>query len=68
LYRDILASKGIRGPVPAQLSEDETRVDATIEFDITTNTLVGFCGDKGAQHICSLNGEQVKLPHGPGGE
>jgi hypothetical protein len=68
LYSDALRTLDIRGPVPAQLSEDETRVDSSIMFDLSTNSLVGFCGTLGDSHVCNINGESVKLPAGPRGE
>ena len=68
LYREALQTLDISGPVPAQLSEDETRVDSSIMFDLSTNALVGFCGTVGDSHVCNINGERVELPAGPGGE
>ena len=67
VYRRLKEAKGINGPVPTQLSEDETKIDSSIVFDITTNTLVGFCGDKGDAHACSMDGVRVALPRGPDG-
>jgi hypothetical protein len=67
LYKRVKAAKGIIGPVPAQLSEDETKIDSSIVFDLRSNTLVGFCGDITEQHMCNIGGEHVQLPPGPDG-
>jgi hypothetical protein len=65
VYARVKAAKLIEGPVPIQLSEDETKIDSSIVFDLTSNTLVGFCGDAGAKHKCGLGDMRVVLPDGP---
>lgn len=67
VYKRLKEAKGIVGPVPTQMSEDETKIDSSIVFDLAANTLVGFCGDEGDSHTCSLDGVRVNLPAGPDG-
>lgn len=67
VYKRLKEAKGIIGPVPTQMSEDETKIDSSVTFDLASNTLVGFCGDEGDGHTCSLDGVRVDLPPGPDG-
>jgi hypothetical protein len=69
LYRQLKEHLGIAGtPVPAQVAEDETKIDPLVEFDRATNTLVGFCGAGGVDHKCTLADARVRLPHDSSGE
>jgi hypothetical protein len=69
VYRQLKSSLGLEGiAVPAQMAEDETKIDSSIEFDLATHSLVGFCGDTGPDHKCSVHGARVMLPRDAGGE
>ena len=56
LYKDIMVLKGIEGPVPCLLAEDETAVNAVLRWDSKTDTIVGSCGPLCAQG-CSTKKE-----------
>ena len=43
------------GKVPVQLSEDETAVVRRVCYDQKNDTLVGFCGLAGENHVCKEN-------------
>ena len=49
LYKDIMALKGIKGPIPCLLAEDETAINAVLRWDAKTDTIVGSCGP-----LCAL--------------
>jgi hypothetical protein len=50
------------------MSEDETKVDQSVVYDLASGTLVGFCGKDGDTHMCAVDGIHAKLLPGPGGE
>ncbi|KAG5184284.1 hypothetical protein JKP88DRAFT_354462 [Tribonema minus] len=64
VYKRLKEAKGIIGPVPTQMSEDETKIDSSVTFDLASNTLVGFCGDEGDGHTCSLDGVRDPIHNG----
>ena len=43
------------GKVPVQLSEDETAIVRRVCYDQKNDTLVGFCGLAGDNHVCKEN-------------
>ena len=43
------------GKVPVQLSEDGTAIIRKVCYDQKNDTLVGFCGDAGDNHVCKEN-------------
>jgi hypothetical protein len=66
VYQQLKATMGLDGiAVPVQMAEDETKIDPSVEFDLATHSLVGFCGDIDPNHKCSVHGAHVKLPRDP---
>ena len=52
LYREFKRLHGITGPVPFELSEDETGVNLGATLNARTNTIRDFCGAIGVNHSC----------------
>jgi hypothetical protein len=58
LLKQIMASKGITGPVPFEVSEDETACIALATWNRRTDCIDGFCGPKATPevpHLCSFD-------------
>lgn len=49
------SEKGIDGPVPLEISEDETAIIAQATYNRRSDTIDGFCGRKGPDHRCSFD-------------
>lgn len=47
--------KGIDGPLPLEISEDETAIIPQATYNRRTDTIDGFCGPKGDAHRCSFD-------------
>ena len=45
LYKDIMEDKGLKGPIPCMMAEDETSINAVLRWDPRTDTVVGTCGE-----------------------
>ena len=54
IYEEALNTLSL-GKVPVQLSEDETAVVRRVCYDQKNDTLVGFCGLAGDNHVCKEN-------------
>lgn len=50
----VMREKGIVGPVPLEISEDETAVISQATYNRRTDTIDGFCGLKANPHRCSF--------------
>lgn len=55
LYKNAKESMGIKSDVPYEMAEDETAIVPRPEYKADTDEVVGFCGLKGAGHICVEN-------------
>ena len=56
-------AQNIIGPVPWQMSEDETKINSDVQFCLRSNELVGFCGIQSDTHKCDVAGARVYLPY-----
>lgn len=51
----LMEAKGIVGPVPVEISEDETAIIAHPTYNRRWDTIDGFCGGKGENHVCTFD-------------
>ena len=52
MYAKIKAEKGITEKVGYELQKDESTVPGASEYNQRLDSIVGFCGRKGAGHEC----------------
>jgi len=64
IYKQLMARLGIEGPVPYELQEDETYMNARYAFDAWRDITLGTCGKAGPEHQCNANHEHEKLGSG----
>lgn len=55
LIEQVKREKGIDGPVPMEIAEDETAIIPVATYNRRTDTIDGFCGPKGEAHRCSFD-------------
>ena len=66
IYKPLMFKLGIKGPVPYELQEDETYMNARYAFDAWRDITLGTCGKAGPEHQCDANHEHEKLGSGVG--
>ena len=52
IYRDIMSSKNITGPILVETAEDETVIISQVMWDSSSDECWGWCGRSGAGHEC----------------
>ena len=56
IFKDILVKAleevNIVGPIPSEISEDETSIIGRISYNQKTDELLGVCGESGKDHTC----------------
>ena len=62
VYGQAMRQHAIEGPVPCMLTEDETAINATLDWDPATDSVIGSCGT-----CCSGGCVTKKECQGPGG-
>lgn len=55
LIAQVKEERGIEGPVPVEISEDETGVIPMATYNRRLDAIDGFCGTKGNDHRCSFD-------------
>ena len=55
LYKSTMSSKQIVGPIPCMLAEDETSLNCVLQWDSSTDQVVGSCGK-----LCGLGCTTIK--------